>query len=363
MTVWAKVSTPATAMACAACIATAATLPVMGTAAEKLANTAAVKLSASLADIDAFSVLGATSLTDIAALGALGAPVIGTAALDAVPAYLAALGGDPSALTDIAAVSSLGATSLTDIDAFSALGAPFIGTDAFGAAPNIVNSLGGDVSRASGLSGIDAFSGLPAINAVLGHLEIGALAPSPNPDPTGDPIGGIAAFSAIPSYLGIDPPAVAPDIPWVQPPDRGTETEDPGVTTASTLAVPTTGSAPTTGANALRVPAAFSALVPQPNAAPAPAPVDEKQQVTPVDNSGADSQNIVRDSQKFTPGSSGNSPILFGTANRGVENGMPGWQAGLKSLGLAPSGATPGGATPGGATPGGATSGTGQGAG
>jgi len=92
------------------------------------------------------------------------------------------------------------------------------------------------------------------------------------------------------------------------------------------------------------------------------------QQITPTvtepDNSGEDSQNVVRDSQKFTPGQTGKSPILWGTANRGVENGMPGWQAGLKSLGLAPSGATPGGATPGSATPGGtSTPGAGQGTG
>ena len=119
---------------------------------------------------------------------------------------------------------------------------------------------------------------------------------------------------------------------------------------------------PLNGANPLR--SFVAAALPQRNAAPAPAPVDEKQQVTPVDNSGADSQNIVRDSQKFTPGSTGNTPILWGTASRGVDNGMPGWQAGLKSLGLAPSGATPGGgAIPGGATPGGAASGTGKGTG
>jgi hypothetical protein len=63
------------------------------------------------------------------------------------------------------------------------------------------------------------------------------------------------------------------------------------------------------------------------------------------DNSGADSQNIVRDSKKFTPESMGNSSILL-TGTPGVDNGMPGWQSGLKKLGLgggeSPSGDTSG---------------------
>jgi len=383
MTVWAKISTPATAMACAACIATAATLPVMGAAAEKVAKTAAVKLSA-LTDIDAFS--------------ALGAPFFGTAAFDALPTYLAAL-GDPTALTGIdslaaipvfqqvlagnidalagpagdgeggyAALSAVPAYvngTLTDIDAISALGRPLTDIAAFDAVPNLVSfATTGDLSRATGLSGIDAFSALPALNAVLLNGDISALAP----DQSDDAVGGYAAFSAIPAYLGIDPPVTAPDIPFVAP-------EAPAPETASTTLAPAAVSAlapgsggstttPTNGAN-LRsaVPAAFSALVP-----PAPQAAPPVQQITPTvtepDNSGEDSQNVVRDSQKFTPGQTGKSPILWGTANRGVENGMPGWQAGLKSLGLAPSGATPGGATPGSATPGGtSTPGAGQGTG
>ena len=204
---WAKISTSATAMACAACLATAATLPAMGTAGEQLASTlGAVPLYAAfLADptattlgalLDGVDATSATSLyTDFLAdpsattLGAL-FDGVGASTLGAVPIYLNAL-SDPSALTDIAA--------------FSALGAPVIGTAAFEAVPNIVNSLAGDLSRASALSGIDAFNALPVYNAVLLNGDISALAP----DQSEDSVGGIAAFSAVPGYLGIDPPEVA----------------------------------------------------------------------------------------------------------------------------------------------------------
>jgi hypothetical protein len=283
MTVWAKISTPATAMACAACIATAATLPVMGAAAEKaekLAKTAAVKLSA-LSDIDAFSALGAPFVgTDAFSALAVGAPFVGT-------------------------------------DAFSALavGAPFVGTDAFSA-----------LAVGAPFFGTDAFSAL------------------------GAPLTDIAAFSAVPALLGIDPPVTAPDIPLVAPeaPEMASTTLAPAAVSAN-LAPQSGGgtTTPTNGAN-LRsaVPAAFSALVP-----PAPQAAPPVQGTTPAatvpDNSGADSQNIVRDSEKFTPGSTGKSPILLETANRGVDNGMPGWQSGLKKLGLGGGEQSPGGATPG----------------
>jgi len=324
--VLAKISTSASAMACAACIATAATLPTIGPAAEqaeKSAKTAAVKLSA-LTDIDAFSALGApflgtdafSALTvfqavlsgDIDAL-APSDTSLGYAALSAVPSYL------NGQLADIDAFSSLGATSLTDIDAFSALGAPFIGTDAFSAlgAPFI---------------GTEAFGAIPTYAQVLSG-NIAALAP----DTAGN--GGIAAFSAIPSYLGL-PPNPAPPAP-----------ASLALATASTATTPTTGSTPTAGANSLRaaVPAAISALVPPaPQAAPQVA-----EEITPAatvpDNSGADSQNITRDSKKFTPESFGDSPILIESGAPSGE-GMRGCGSFLKKIGLSggesPSGETRG---------------------
>ena len=67
---WAKISTSTVSVACAACIATAATLPVMGAAAEEAAariSSADVKLAVDLSQLAAFN---------------------------AIPAYIGLLGGD-----------------------------------------------------------------------------------------------------------------------------------------------------------------------------------------------------------------------------------------------------------------------------
>ena len=117
--------------------------------------------------------------------------------------------------------------------------------------------------------------------------DISALAP----DQSEHAVGGIAAFSAVPGYLGIDPPEVAPDIPYEAPMMAQARVAPESGSSSTT---PTIGSSPLT------------------SVAPV---VDRVKKVTPTatDNSGADSQNIVRDSKKFTPESTGNSPILFGS--------------------------------------------------
>jgi hypothetical protein len=216
--------------------------------------------------------------------------VVGASTLGAVPVYLNAL-SDPSALADIRA---------------------------FTAAPNYINFLtSGDLSSASGLSGIAAFNALPVHNSVLLNGDISAQAP----DQTSG-AGGIAAFSAVPGYLGIDPPEVAPDIPYEAPMMAQARVAPESGSSSTT---PTIGSSPLTSV----------------------APVVEEKEVTPTaaDNSGADSQNITRDSKKFTPRSMRNSPILLDTGTSGGE-GMRGYGSFLKKIGLgggeSPSGETRG---------------------
>src|SRR3954465_14554412 len=106
-TVWAKISNSATAMACAACIAAAATLPVTGPAAEQLAKTASVKLSA-------LSSLSASPLYEAlvanpgeATLGALLDGVYGTSATTLYTDFLA----DPSETTLRALLAVVGAST------------------------------------------------------------------------------------------------------------------------------------------------------------------------------------------------------------------------------------------------------------
>ena len=257
---WAKISTSATAMACAACIATAATLPTMGPAAEQLAKTASVKLSA---------------LTS----------------LSASPLYEAFL-ANPNATTLGALLDGVYGTSATTLY-----------TD-FLADPNETT-----------LRALLAVVGAPTLGAVPVYLK--ALS-----DPSA--LAGINGLSALPDYLGIDPPEAAPDILNV-------------AVTKATLAQESasTSSTPTTDSNPSVVQAASAALPDQLAPAPPVEPVVEATEVAPTaaDNSGADSQHVTRDSKKFTPESIGDSPLLFGSGTPGGE-GMRGYGSFLKKLGI-----------------------------
>jgi hypothetical protein len=327
--VWAKrISNSTTAMACAACIATAATLPVMGTAAEQLAKTVSVKLSA-LSDIDAFSALGATSLADIDAFSALGA----------------------TSLADIDAFSALGATSLADIDAFSAI--PVFRDVATAAAAGDAQGVAIALGGYDALSAVDTFfgdgpvgaDGETPVGAVFGSGGIDALAPN------ADSGGGYAALSALPVFLGSNAPNTNFG-PGVFNPAGGLSAlsnydalsaipaylnlppnEAPPLPTPEETSTPTTGSGPVrslvntvtsalpgggTGAQSPQsfAPQAVSAVLPTPKA----------------DNSGP-ALNITRDSKKFTPELTGNSPILL-ESGTGVDNGIRGWGSALKKLGI-----------------------------
>ena len=202
---WAKMSNSATSMACAACIAVAATLPWTGTAAERLVNENA-RLAA-FTDVDAFSahpsygLLGgdltaglgfvecippcsaaAHLLADdtnsgydaLSALdvffgdGANGDGGVFTGggidalanydALSAIPAYLALAGGDITALNDLDALSAINPylalaggdiTALNDLDSVSAI-TPYIAL------------AGGDITATGDLdsvSAVDTFFG------------------------------------------------------------------------------------------------------------------------------------------------------------------------------------------------------------
>jgi hypothetical protein len=324
-------------MACAACIATAATLPVMGTAAEQLAEKASVKLSA-LSDIDAFSALGAESLADIDAFSALGA----------------------ESLADIDAFSALGATSLADIDAFSAI-------------PPYIALAGGDITATGDLasvSAVDTFFGDGPIGAD-GETPIGGVFTGGGIDalaPDADGNGGYAALSALPVFFGPDTSGNAPFGPGVFTGGGIGALSNydalsaipallasPSTMTTAATAAPEETSTPTTGSGPVRslvntvtsaLPGGGTGTGAQSPQSFAPQAVSAVLPTPKADNSGP-ALNITRDSQKFTPGSTGNSPILFGTANRGVDNGMPGWQSALKKLGLGGGEQSPGGATPG----------------
>jgi hypothetical protein len=364
--VWAKkISASATAMGCAACIATAATLPTMGTAAEQLAETASVKLTA-LTDIDAFSALGVSSLADIDAFSALGV----------------------SSLADIDAFSALGVSSLDEIDAFSAIPV-FFGTDpetgegtgvlngggidalsgydALSAIPPYIALAGGDITATGDLdsvSAVDTFFGDGPVGAD-GETPVGGVFTGGGIDalaPNADSGGGYAALSALPVFFGSNAPntnfgpgvftggglsalsnydALSAIPAYLNlPPNEAPPLSPAASEETSALRTTSTAALPGGGTGTQSPPSFAPKVQVQPQVQPQ---VEElKPPVTTPDNSGAASQNITRTSQKFEPTKLGESPFLFGSGGQSVDNGIRGWGEGLKKLGIggadAPSG-------------------------
>jgi hypothetical protein len=142
------------------------------------------------------------------------------------------------------------------------------------------------------------------------------------------------ALSAIPAYLTPTPTLTS------------AATAAPEETSSlSTTSIPSTGSGPVrslvnavtsalpggggnTGAGT-QSPQSFAPQVQQMQ----PQVEEIKQTETVPDNSGSGSQNLTRESKKFTPESIGDSPILFGSGTPGGE-GMRGYGSFLKKIGL-----------------------------
>ena len=354
---WAKISNSTTKMACVACIAVAATLPAAGSSAEKLSQDAAIKLAAdpvtqldafsgipnylaflTTGDInkqgsgesDAFSSLSATALTDIDVVSAI--PVLQQVLGGNIGALAGPLGDGVGGYAALSAVPALLQGNVTALDAFSAvpdlLSGNITALDAFSAVPNLISfATTGDLSRATGLSGIDAFSALPVYNALL-QGDIGALAP----DSAG--VGGIAGFSAIPGFLGIPATDPAPDFPSTSAPLAAqsnstltTLSEGSGGTGSGGAAKLTGG-----GSNPIKT---FVANLPKPQVFTPPAdPKVDPAQSDPPASSDNKKLTITPYSEKFAPKGIGDNPLLFGSGNGGADNGMPGWQNALKGAGI-----------------------------
>jgi hypothetical protein len=398
--VWAKISTSTASVACAACIATAVTLPAMGMAAARVAkiSNANVKLAVDFSQLDGFSAIPAyldllggdptSLLTDVASF-------------NGIPAYLALLAGDPltgssglAATNGITAyvgavASAVGGDARGVVDALG-------GVDNFSALPAYADILSGnldsigDLNSVNGLpaylalaggdplgaaSGLDATNGIPSLAQFAQTGNLDAFRPS-------DTSAGYAALSALPEYrdilsgnlsaLGnVDafsalPALVAP--PPSEDPDPGTDsatttatapqqTSDPSSDSAGAVnplrsvvqkirsAIPkpqrprdVSAVAPDTAPQTEQSDQKASAADPKPQAQPAAALATEAGQQTKTDttadNSGAGAQDVSRSSRKFTPGSIGNTPVLFGAGTPSADNGIRGWGSSLKKLGI-----------------------------
>ncbi len=368
-------------MACAACIAAAATLPWAGSAAEKLA-TEDLRLAA-ITDVDAFSAI--PYYIDILS-GALGTGAAGLDSINGIPAVLAFLNGDINALGDYDALSAVpvffgtngvftggGVQALSGYDALSAIPVfqnvanattpteaidALADYDALSAVPVFFGTNG--VFTGGGVNALGGYDALSAIDTFFGDNNgqggvftgggINALAP----DAEGN--GGYAALSALPVFFGTDPAApfglgvftgggvdalanydALSAIPaylnrphhamaattFAAPQTQATLVQDPA---------PTTKTPPVT--NPVKT---FVASLPEPKDFTPPAPKEEpkvESVAATTDNGGSNQQNVTRNSNKYTPKAIGDNPLLFGSGTPGVDNGIRGWGSMLKKAGL-----------------------------
>jgi hypothetical protein len=306
ITVLAKIFT--SAMVCAACLA-AATLPAVEKAGLDLARTAEVNLAVdftSLAGLNAITTFFGTN--GVFTGGGVNA-LANYAALSAIPVFI---GTNPVTGAGTGVFNGGGVDALAGYDALSAIPV-FVGTNGV--------FTGGGVNALAGydaLSAIPVFIGTdPGTGAGTGVFNGGGV----------NALAGYDALSAIPALLA-NPRTVVPT---------------PTVAAARIAAPEQQIQAPSGSGNpVLSAVQGVSAALPKLQAQPAPEAVPQVDPTaTTPDNSGAATQNITRNSKKYTPESIGNSPILFGTGTPGVNNGISGWGEGLKKLGIggAPSGA------------------------
>jgi hypothetical protein len=301
--VWAKTPVAAASVLCAACLAMTAALPAVETAAERAARIASENVSLSAVNfgaLDAFDAIpslqqiidgqvleGLVGLDSTNAVPSLLALLTGNpAGLDGLDStnginpLIALLGGDTTAFADLASTDGIPALQQfvdsggQDLTAFrpdedgnggyqslSALpeyqdllnGTPEQQTEALGRLDSVSGVPSLLAFAATGgnpvaLGGIDAFSALPAYDTIINSDDVAERA---------DAVRGLAAFSAIPEYLGlpsVPPPTssarVAPQVQIFQAPvDQSGVTDDPvtpaagedgAVSTAVTVGAPET---------------------------------------------------------------------------------------------------------------------------
>jgi hypothetical protein len=344
--VWAKISTSATALACAACLAaSAATLPAVEKAGSDLANNAAVKLAVDFSKLAAFDAIPAyiglaggdlTQLNNLASLSAIN-PYIGLAggdltqlnnlsSLSAINPYIALAGGDITATGDLASVS---AVNTFFGDGPLGTGGVFTGGGIDALAPD-----------AAGNGGYAALSALPVFVGSQGLLTTGNV----------NALSNYAALSAIPAYLAPTPPPAT----TLAATGGGTGAAGGGttVTTLATLAATGAGAAGggTTGTTLAATGAGAGAAgggttgttLAAPLAAKVavdPAPVVEKTPTPTANKNGSYSAS-------FAP----KQLLLFGSGGgkNAADNGISGWGDMLKKVGLnggAPAAGAPAGGT------------------
>jgi hypothetical protein len=360
--IWAKTPAAASSVFCAVCIATAAVLPALPPAADRLAQTmsADVSLKVNWGALANFSAVPAYQLA------AAGDPtaIFALTSLSGIPAYiLFGLNGNVSAFTQSDTQAGLAALSgLETLQTAAASGDPadLSGIAAFSGIPSLQAIANGD---RTGYYGLDSTNGLQAIDkwSASGYTDLSAFEPTKtnagyaalsgantwakaNASGNVADLAGIDAFSAIPSLQVLGNPASTQAQIWAA--QRSL---------ASVSAIPEYQDAP--------VPPADPPPPPPPTLTLATVTTPEvvAADTTPADNKPSGSRSNGSYAGTFTP-----KPVyLFGSGGgkNAADNGISGWAEGLKAvedgvrgaLGGAPAPSAPSGGAPsadaGGATP------------
>jgi hypothetical protein len=352
--IWAKTPAAASSIFCAVCIATAAVLPALPPAADRLAKAVSADVSlkvnwGALANFSAVPAYQAAAAGDPTAIFALDS-------LSGIPAYLTfGLTGNVSAFTPIpdtqaglAALSGL-ETYQTALAAGTGDPALLAGIDAFSGVPSLQAIANGDRTGYYGIASTNALQSFDLFNSTgelssfepsktnAGYAALSGLNTYSKANASGNvaDLAGIDAFSAIPALQTLGNPASTQADIWAA--QRSL---------ASVSAIPEYQDAP----------------VPPP---PPPPPVMNLARVATLDSAPvvedtppvADKSSNGSYSAKFTPGG---PLVLFGTGGgkNAADNGIRGYgdflkgvQAGVSAaLGGAPAPSTPSadasGATP-----------------
>jgi hypothetical protein len=359
---WAKTPAAASSIFCAVCIATAAVLPAVGPAADRLANTVAADVSlkvnwGALANFDAVPIFQAAAAGDPTAIFAL-------QSLNAIPAYLTfGLSGDTHALAGLA---SLGAVPILADAIQAGTGDPALlaGIDAFSGVPSLQAIANGDRTGYYGIASTNATQAFDKW-AASGYTDLSSFEPSDtnagyaalsglntyskaNASGNVADLAGIDAFSAIPALQVLGNPASTQTDIWAAQRSLASVSAIPEYQDAPVPATPLLAkeSAPVVEAAAPQI-QANAALVPAADPAP---------DVTPVADKTAEKPSNGSYSASFAPP----SLVLFGTGGgkNAADNGIRGYGDFLKGVQDGVSAALGGGSAPsapsadaGGATP------------
>jgi hypothetical protein len=328
--IWAKTPAAASSIFCAVCIATAAVLPAVGPAADRLANTVSSEVNLKvrfdkLANFDAIPAYQALAAGDPTLFLALGS-------LNAIPAYLAfGLTGNTAALAGLSSLSAVPviANALAAGDP-SKLG----GLDSLSAVPAYQKLGAGD---RSGLYDIESTNAMQAFDkwSATGYTDLGAFEPNDSKDP--------ALFNA--GYA-----ALSGANSWAKASASGNVADLAGIDAFSAIpALQTLGNPASTQADIWAAQRSLDSVsaIPEYQDAPDPTPPKDppKLTVAKVTDPVVEKDAVTTtDGNKVTP-----KPFyLFGTGGgkNAADNGMPAYQGFLKAVQDGISGAVGGAPAP-----------------